>query len=986
MQNYTCATNKVARRTVTVSGQSTLTINEGVSLDMYGTDVHECKLLIEANSSLVIGDNAVITAKRGDCEIVVDGNVQIGQGVTFKAEKSATLTITINGQQTVIIDGCTFANVTLQANIGTNRTAPSINASSFSAVNCTFSASESQCEYAMRVEGYSNIMIADNTLSGTGSMSSRFYTDGILLYNCGTSGICSQILRNTIKGCTETGLTLYGTTADIKGKNEITQCGRGVKLINGSTVNNFTGNCGASNAGLTQHIHDNDYCEVSVYRGCLPQTFRFNCITNSGDGWFFEYEDNVDNGKGLCSRIDLENNTWGNYNNTQIESRFNYVTNTNNGVVFDFLPKWDYGYCLSSCNEEAQRKSEEADSLWGIGLYASAKTSYRDIVTLYPNTNSAINALKKLLLIEGADGENYADLQYYYLNDTTIQGNESLSAMASSLSNKCDELREHYEQAIAWYEAVIENEETPYNDSIFATIDLGNLYLRMEANGTKGVKGKLAQFVPKSAEAFVKQTDEALRKLKTFPRRLNPVRELPDQYWTDLVTEQPEGYVVDGNGDVHLYSAEALAWLCSVTNGLNGQEADDFERRTINLEENIDLSEALWIPIAGKNTIIDGFKGNFDGKEHVIDGLTMTNGISNYWAMGLFGKTSEATLSNIILKNGYYEAQSQFNSEGGFLANKVHKSTIEHCFVECEMHIHEGMSPFVYLCDSSTIYNCLVHVPLYRSDGWCTAIPGVFAAMSYPTSHIYNCASIIEQMDWSEHCGLIGMFNHGIIENSYVYIHEILNFPGYGGGSGLGPRNGITGSNMGEVYNCYYNRIRNFDPAFSGYYMQLDDSPGEGDNYYNTSPFAEEGRGHWKLTEEIAFALEGGMVTTNDLLDALNFKVEELNGEQLLSWCDTGMSFENQLLPVFCDFDVTTTEENQNDSSHVSLSPNPTNGSVHIEGVIANEVQVYNTFGQLLKTAKNTKEISLRGLPQGAYLLRITDENGATTTQKIVVK
>ena len=178
---------------------------------------------------------------------------------------------------------------------------------------------------------------------------------------------------------------------------------------------------------------------------------------------------------------------------------------------------------------------------------------------------------------------------------------------------------------------------------------------------------------------------------------------LPERYWVDIVTEQPEGYVVDDNGDVHLYSAEALAWLISVTNGLNGQETDDFDDKTIYLEENIDLSAALWIPIAGKNTIIDGFKGCFDGKEHVIDGLTMTNGISNYWAMGLFGKTSEATLSNIILKNSYYEAQSQSNSEGGFLANKVHKSTIEHCFVECELHIHEGMSPFVYLCDSSVI-------------------------------------------------------------------------------------------------------------------------------------------------------------------------------------------------------------------------------------------------------------------------------------------
>ena len=981
-QNYTCATNKVARRTVSVEDQYSLTINEGVHLDMYGTEAYNCKLLVNANASLFIGDNAIITAKRGDCEIVVNGNIQIGQGVTFRAENGATLAITINGQQTVVIDGCTFENTTLLASADMTSTASLSNASSCSVSNCSFSALGTQYAHALRIEGYSSIMIADNTVNGIGLMSSRHYTDGILIYNCGTSGIGSQILRNTIRGCVETGLTLYGTTADIKGKNEITQCHTGVKLLNGSTVNNFMGICGASNANQTQYIHDNDYCEVSIYRGCMPQNFRFNCITSSGNGWFVEYEDNVENDKGLCTRLDLEYNTWGNYTDTQIGSHFNYITNTTNGVVFDFLPKWSYGECLSSYDEEAQRKSVEADSLWSIGLYASAKTSYREIATLYPNTNSALNALKKLLLIEGNDGEDYTGLQYYYLNDTTIQGNESLFALASSLANKCDELLENYAEAIAWYETIIEDEATPYNDSIFATIDLGNLYLRMEANGTKGVEGKLNQFVPKSAEAFAKQTDEALRKLRHTPRRLNPSRELPDQYWTDIVTEQPEGYVVDGNGDVHLYSAEALAWLISVTNGLNGQETDDFDDKTIYLEENIDLSAALWIPIAGKNTVIDGFKGRFDGKEHVIYGLTMTNGISNYWAMGLFGKTSEATLSNIILKNGYYEAQSQSNSEGGFLANQVHKSTIEHCFVECEMHIHEGMSPFVYLCDSSTIYNCLVHVPLYRSDSWCTAIPGVFAAMSYPTSHIYNCASIIEQMDWSEHCGLIGMLNHGIIENCYVYIHEILNFPGYGGGSGLGPRNGITGNNMGEVYNCYYNRIRNFDPAFSGYYMQLDDSPGEGDNFYNTSPFIEEGRGHWKLNEFISFELENGMVSTDDLLDALNLKVEELDDETLLNWCDTGMMVETRQLPVFCNFDTMQIHESKVDKDNVILYPNPTNGFVHIEGITASEVQVYNVYGQLVKVVMWTNELNLIGLTDGMYLLRITDDKGTTFTKR----
>ena len=55
------------------------------------------------------------------------------------------------------------------------------------------------------------------------------------------------------------------------------------------------------------------------------------------------------------------------------------------------------------------------------------------------------------------------------------------------------------------------------------------------------------------------QTTKTRRGLKPACESINSSRELPDQYWTDIVTEQPEGYVVDENGDVHLHSAEALA-------------------------------------------------------------------------------------------------------------------------------------------------------------------------------------------------------------------------------------------------------------------------------------------------------------------------------------------------------------------------------------------------------------------------------------------
>jgi hypothetical protein len=66
--------------------------------------------------------------------------------------------------------------------------------------------------------------------------------------------------------------------------------------------------------------------------------------------------------------------------------------------------------------------------------------------------------------------------------------------------------------------------------------------------------------------------------------------------------------------------------------------------------------------------------------------------------------------------------------------------------------------------------------------------------------------------------------------------------------------------------------------------------------------------------------------------------------------------------------------------------PNPANGVVRIEGVEADEVWVYNALGQMVKTVRNSNEISVEGLSEGVYLLRITDAEGRNHTERLVVK
>ena len=70
----------------------------------------------------------------------------------------------------------------------------------------------------------------------------------------------------------------------------------------------------------------------------------------------------------------------------------------------------------------------------------------------------------------------------------------------------------------------------------------------------------------------------------------------------------------------------------------------------------------------------------------------------------------------------------------------------------------------------------------------------------------------------------------------------------------------------------------------------------------------------------------------------------------------------------------------------VSVYPNPVSETVSIEGLEPAEVQVYNSFGQLVKTVRDANEIPVAGLPQGVYLLRIRDEEGKVFTAKLAVK
>lgn len=105
-----------------------------------------------------------------------------------------------------------------------------------------------------------------------------------------------------------------------------------------------------------------------------------------------------------------------------------------------------------------------------------------------------------------------------------------------------------------------------------------------------------------------------------------------------------------------------------------------------------------------------------------------------------------------------------------------------------------------------------------------------------------------------------------------------------------------------------------------------------------------------------------------------------------VEYCVTAVYGDEESEPVCTTVNITGVGEKPENDNVITLSPNPTNGIVYIEGMIASEIRVYNALGQLMKAFNNSNEIDLKGLSLGIYLLHITDEKGATVTRKLVVE
>ena len=199
------------------------------------------------------------------------------------------------------------------------------------------------------------------------------------------------------------------------------------------------------------------------------------------------------------------------------------------------------------------------------------------------------------------------------------------------------------------------------------------------------------------------------------------------------------------------------------------------------------------------------------------------------------------------------------------------------------------------------------------------------------------------------------------------------------------------------------------DPSLqglSGFYNAIDSGPANDKNmHYNfylgwqpwhsmwnicLNTIIESPTGETMILGQKEDALTGYRVYKNgNLVKSIDrcFQTYHLDGSYMMgetaTYSVTAMYGEMESEPV----SVTITYDGieNHEGINLTLSPNPTNDLVCIEGASVAEVKVFNALGQLVKTVQGTNEISVVGLPEGVYVLRIRDEKGNSFMERVSV-
>ena len=367
-------------------------------------------------------------------------------------------------------------------------------------------------------------------------------------------------------------------------------------------------------------------------------------------------------------------------------------------------------------------------------------------------------------------------------------------------------------------------------------------------------------------------------------------------YWTDIVTECPSGYQEDMEGNVEISSAEGLAWLSVLVNGLQGHKANSFDNKTISLTADIDLGGYRWYPMGRYiNWNWTKFSGTFDAQDHSISNIYVLDDGSN---LGLFGHVYKGNIRNVNMVGGSVSSTREFIASD---SQDLPSSLIG------------GLAGYVGECYEITNCHSSVNV---LGNGEAGSLCGMIWAFETQNKTIVSNCSASGTVTGREACGgLVGdAFGNVEIKNCYALGDVFITACDFDAME-IG-RGGLIGSAREQVrlYNCYaignvYTDLNYEEPvgkvigyqekSHGSYLYGLDDNV-SGSSILGSTPFIED------LTDTIQFHHDGSLnmlnnsITINgeaytDLLNALNAWVVMQNEYNLKTWrLDTNTGY-----PIF---------------------------------------------------------------------------------------
>ncbi|NCD00269.1 MAG: hypothetical protein EOL95_11295 [Bacteroidia bacterium] len=524
--NLLLYSDMVSRFEPTVSNNATLTVSD-ISIDMY-----ESTIKIEDGSSLIIKDSATIHAKKGDCKIIIDGDADFGENITFKADSAASLLIVINKEDlTYTINNCTFIN----SAVNSYSKAPVI-------TNCDFQNSSLFCENGYESNDTANI--TNNTFSdavdSTAIAIEKFNAftienneidnclQGISLSNCGRSiSVNQNIINNNIRNCSDVGINTLNSYSNIH-KNLVSGCGIGIKLHNKSCTY-LSGVPNTQYIEEMNRVYNCDSYELYFSKNSFPWNFHFNMIS--------DYDNCAIPGVACAPLLyfDTENTEMYAIKNAQYNcwgDGFNPSTDLYPDTLIDHLPM----YCPPASPEETAIVEVQYQTnldLMVAGEYAQSKAEFMSIIEQNPGTKYAQSAMNELIDLEKYADNDYAALKTYYQTNTTIQSDPVLAPLASKLANECDIELENYTEAVNYFEGVIAD-PADIQDSIYAIIDLGYLYETIASGNKASIVGKMPQYKPKSVKQFNKYKYELLSMLPVAKEAQTGTRDYRSDAYRDF--------------------------------------------------------------------------------------------------------------------------------------------------------------------------------------------------------------------------------------------------------------------------------------------------------------------------------------------------------------------------------------------------------------------------------------------------------------------